>query len=213
MRVLDPKPHSEVDWVGKAVNLKGDSWLKQAPDWWQNTQAARDQIAKEWDETYGTQFAQNQIPFQGVEQNMPAGGTYSSHGTKNSGYGDGFSYYWDRAMPVGSSLDSKARTLAEYAKADDMSEDEYEDWLDDHKKDTRLSNEAFKRFKKKTLHKLHRLSKVAAEGRIPSFVHPGTQEVHHGMPGQSLMEHARLETGLSTEEIWRMLADEHVRKT
>lgn len=364
MRVLDPKPHSEVDWVGKTVNLKGESWHKQAPDWWQNTQPARDTVAQDWDQTYGKEFAQNQIPYQGlgtsvmaktnpdefhVSWNVPdevldklhdwasdqgfskpedrsdlhmtalyldsghsdpklhewidlmdaeatfsnptvdffpsdedkgdvavvvkfesnegkalserlldeaeekgkevkrfPGGykphitvayadsepdekpkvppiTFDALGLKVSkprvtasvkeSYDRPFSYYWDRAMPVGSSLDSKARTLAEYAKADDLSEDEYEDWLDDHKRDTRLTDEAFKRFKKKSLRKFHHISKVGKENaRTPSFIHPETMVPYHGMPGQSLMQHARLQTGLSTQEVWKLLADEHVHK-
>jgi hypothetical protein len=202
MRVLDPKPHQDVDWVSKAVNLKGESWHKAAPDWWQNTQPAREAIAKEWDETYGKAFAQNAIPYQDL-------GTTAS--VKES-YDHDFSYYWDRSMPVGSSLDSKARTLAEHAAAAKLSDDEYEDWVDEHKDDTHLSDEAFKRFKKKTLKKKDRLSKVSNTGPTPVFIHPETQQPHSGMPGQSMMEHARLQTGLSTQEIWRLLADEHVQK-
>jgi predicted TIM-barrel fold metal-dependent hydrolase len=64
MRVLDPVPHTSIDWVGKAQNLKGDSWLQQAPDWWQNTQDARDAVARQWDEGQAKQFPQNAIPFQ-----------------------------------------------------------------------------------------------------------------------------------------------------
>jgi hypothetical protein len=206
MRVLDPKPHAEVDWVGKAVNLKGESWHNQAPDWWQNTQPARDQIAQEWDQTYGKNFPRTQVPYQDL-------GTTAS--VKES-YDHPFSFYWDRETPVGASLDSKARTLAEYATADDMGEIELREYVEDHKSDTRLSDEAFKRFKKKLLHKFDRLSKVAGPadnaGPVPSFIHPETKIPYHGMPGQGLMEHARLQTGLSTQEVWRLLADEHVHK-
>jgi hypothetical protein len=129
-------------------------------------------------------------------------------------YGHPFSYYWDRSMPVGSSLESKARTLAEHAKADKMDPDELEEWLADPKakNDTRLSDADFKRFKNKMLKKFDRLSKVASVQTVPSFIHPQTLQVHHGMPGQSLMEHARLQTSLSTQDVWRLLADEHVHK-
>jgi hypothetical protein len=205
MRVLDPKPHPEVDWVGKAVNLKGESWLKQAPDWWQHTAPAREAVAKEWDDTYGKSFAQNQIPFQDLGQNTTVSRTILS-------YDHPFSYYWDRSMPVGASLESKARTLAEHAKADDLSDTEFEEWLEEHQRDTKLSSEAFKRFKNKALKKFDRISKVAAAKLTPSFIHPETMTPHHGMPGQSLMEHARLQTGLSTQDVWRLLADEHVHK-
>jgi hypothetical protein len=351
MRVLDPKPHPDVDWVGKAVNLKGESWLKQAPDWWQHTAPAREAVAKEWDDTYGKSFAQNQIPYQDLGtartsmaqhtgdpeldalieefkqseckahstapslpvdrwrnrddalgncndaslhfaqflnmRGINAYGTETTRAEENFGEGittpewvgyhdrpekgdsghevvivekDGktysvdwtaaqygykefpmvqlltpqgwnrsfgqnatvsrtilsydhpFSYYWDRSMPVGVSLDSKARTLAEHAKADDLSDTEFEEWLEEHQRDTKLSSEAFKRFKNKALKKFDRISKVAAAKLTPSFIHPETMTPHHGMPGQSLMEHARLQTGLSTQDVWRLLADEHVHK-
>jgi hypothetical protein len=64
MRVLNPLPHSSVDWVGKATNLKGDTWLNQAPDWWQNTQPARDAVAQDWDENVASNWPQNSIPYQ-----------------------------------------------------------------------------------------------------------------------------------------------------
>ena len=208
MRVLDPIPHQNVDWVGKAVNLKGESWLKQAPDWWQNTQAARDQAAQEFNQTYGTTFAQNQIPYQDLGgQNTTVAGTILS-------LTEPFRHYWDRAMPVGSSLESKARTLAEYAKADHMTHGDLQEWLTDHKKDTRLSDSDFTRFSNKMLKKLERLSKTAdVNEAVPTFIHPQTGETHVGMPGQSVMEHARLQTGLSVPEIWALLQDEHVTKS
>jgi hypothetical protein len=295
MRVLDPKPHSQVDWVAKGVNLKGESWHNQAPDWWQNTQPARDLIAKEWDDTYGKSFPRGQAPYQDLGSQVtssvvppaqvvqrayqmlencssemslgdtdlvdgwhiethtigcrnhadspeanwwdehhqihdeytqdgistilgdPASGIFATltpirTASVKRSYDEPFSYYWDRETPIGASLDSKARTLAEYATADKLSDSEYEDWLDDHKSDTRLSDEAFKRFKKKTLRKKDRLSKVAGAEPTPGFFHPETGEHHLGMPGQSLMEHARLQTGLKTQEVWRLLADEHVQK-
>lgn len=64
MRVLDPVPHQHIDWNAKADNLKGEDWLQQAPDWWQNTQGARDKIAHDWDKTVGSNWPQGSIPFQ-----------------------------------------------------------------------------------------------------------------------------------------------------
>lgn len=64
MQVLDPKPHAQIDWASKANNLKGESWLEQAPDWWRNTQAARDAVSKHWDENVAKTTPQNQIPYQ-----------------------------------------------------------------------------------------------------------------------------------------------------
>jgi hypothetical protein len=72
MRVIDPKPHSEIDWVNKALNLKGEAWLNQGPSWWQNTQAARDSVAQDWDNTYGKNFPSNSIPYQAVDSSTVA---------------------------------------------------------------------------------------------------------------------------------------------
>jgi hypothetical protein len=202
MRVIDPKPHNEVPWASKAPTTTEfkKNWADSV-DWWAATKAHRDQVGQEFDQTYGKSFKKNVVPHQDLGTNA-----------KIAGYDEPFSYYWDRAMPVGSSLDSKARTLAEYAKADKLTEDKYEDWLDDHKKDTRLDDSSFKRFKKKTLAKFHRLSKVAMTSPTPVMTHPESGEQLTGMPGQSMMEHARLQTGLSTQEVWRLLGDEHVQK-
>lgn len=212
MRVIDPKPHNEVNWAAKSQPIGGGlatefkkNWADSV-DWWAATKAAREAAGAEWDNTYGKEFKKPDIPYQDLGEQQA---TFSKVITA---YDEPFSYYWDRAMPVGVSLDSKARTLAEHAKADKFSESDYEDWLDDHKGDTRLSDTEFKRFKKKSLKKFERLSKVASVQPVPVFVHPETGEHHGGMPGQSLMEHARLQTGLSTQEVWRLLADEHVHK-
>jgi 2'-5' RNA ligase len=69
MKVLDPVHHQQIDWNAKAQNLKGESWLEQAPDWWRNTQAAREATGQQWDESVAKQFPQNAIPFS-VENDM-----------------------------------------------------------------------------------------------------------------------------------------------
>jgi 2'-5' RNA ligase len=63
MRVLDPIHHQHVDWNAKAQNLKGESWLDQAPDWWRNTQAAREAVGSQWDDTVAKSVPQNVIPY------------------------------------------------------------------------------------------------------------------------------------------------------
>lgn len=63
MRVLDPVHHQHVDWNAKAQNLKGESWLEQAPDWWRNTQAAREAVGAQWDAQQAKGFPQNAIPY------------------------------------------------------------------------------------------------------------------------------------------------------
>jgi hypothetical protein len=71
MRVLDPVQHSNVDWESKvqpiggghAEAFKGD-WLKNAPDWWRNTQTARDKVAQDWDHLVAPNFPRSGIPYQ-----------------------------------------------------------------------------------------------------------------------------------------------------
>ncbi len=173
MRVLEPKDHSLVDWVGKAANLKGESWLQQAPDWWKNTQAARETVANEWDNTYGKNFPLNQIPHQAIDDRMSK--TASEE----------FDYWWDREMPIRSNLDGKARRVAEYAAAKKLSKSELEDWLDDHKSDTELTDAEFKRFREKIFAKFNRINKH----------------------GSSRMKDLREQTGLSVTEIWQEYAE------
>lgn len=72
MRVLDPVHHESVDWATKAANLKGDSWLQQAPDWWRNTQQARDSVAQDWDQNIAPNFAQNATPYQVLNNSVRA---------------------------------------------------------------------------------------------------------------------------------------------
>jgi hypothetical protein len=207
MRVIDPIPHQQVNWAAKAQPVGGDvtnfkkNWADSV-DWWAATKPYRDQIGQEWDDTYGKNFPRNVVPYQDLGNQTVA----------KIAYGEGFDHYWDKLMPVGSGIESKARRVAEYAKADHMSHDDLEDWLADHKDETRLSDIEYKRFKKLALRKMDRISKVAGFDPTPSFKHPGTGEFHEGMPGQSIMEHARLALGLSTQDVWRMLADEHVQK-
>lgn len=211
MRVLDPKPHQEVNWAAKSQPIGGDlatafkkNWADSV-DWWAATKPHREQIGQEWDQTYGKNFGKNVVPYQDVTGVVA-----------KIAYGTDFEHYWDKLMPVGSSVESKARRVAEYAKADDMSYGDLEEWLEDHKKDTKLEKSEYARFTKLVLRKMDRLSKVAGPanktGTIPTFKHPETGKMHQGMEGQSMMEHARLQLGLSTQDVWRMLADEHVTK-
>jgi hypothetical protein len=207
MAVLDPKPHQDINWAAKApatTEFK-KNWADSV-DWWAATKPYREQVGQEWDDTYGKNFKKNVVPYQDLGNQTVA----------KIAYGHDFEYYWRKLTPVGSSIESKARSVAEYAKADHMSQDDLEDWLTDHKSDARLSDIEYKRFKKLVLRKWDRLSHVAGlainAGPTPMFKHPETGEFHEGMPGQSIMEHVRLSLGLSTQDVWRRLADEHVQK-
>jgi hypothetical protein len=207
MAVLDPKPHQDINWAAKApVTTEFKKNWADSVDWWAATKPYREQVGQEWDDTYGKNFKKNVVPYQDLGNQTMA----------KIAYGHDFEYYWRKLTPVGSSIESKARSVAEYAKADHMSQDDLEDWLTDHKSDARLSDIEYKRFKKLVLRKWDRLSHVAGlaidAGPTPIFKHPETGEFHEGMPGQSIMEHVRLSLGLSTQDVWRRLADEHVQK-
>lgn len=64
MRALDPVPHQQVDWASKALNLKGEDWAKQAPEWWQQTQPYREQVSNDWDQNVAPTTPRNGLPFQ-----------------------------------------------------------------------------------------------------------------------------------------------------
>lgn len=71
MRVLDPVPHDQIDWQAKVQPVGGghaeafkESWAANAPDWWKNTQAAREATGAQWDAEQGKQFPQGAIPYQ-----------------------------------------------------------------------------------------------------------------------------------------------------
>ena len=64
MRVLDPIPHNQVDWASKALNLKGDSWHQQAPQWWVDTLPHRQQVAEDWDKNVASGVSRTKVPFQ-----------------------------------------------------------------------------------------------------------------------------------------------------
>jgi 2'-5' RNA ligase len=71
MAVLDPTPHQYVDWNAKVQPIGGghaeafkQDWASNAPDWWRNTQPARDAVATEWQENVAPGFPQGAIPYQ-----------------------------------------------------------------------------------------------------------------------------------------------------
>jgi hypothetical protein len=198
MAVLDPKPHDQIDWASKALNLKGNEWLKQGPEWWQATQPHRDAVGSEWDQTFAKQVPSNSYPVQVVN---PA------QTISKVAYGESFKDWWEKETPIGYDLDPKARKLAEYAAATKKTKHELEEFLDDHKKDARLSELDWKRFRKKLFAKFDRINKHGAlDARIPWFKH----QDHHfeGLPGQTLMHHMRTTLGLSPQELWELFPDD-----
>jgi hypothetical protein len=186
MKVLDPVPHHQIDWAQKAVNLKGESWHDQAPQWWQDTLPARQQVAQQFDEEIAANHPITMIPFK-------------------TAYNKPFTYWWDKKKPFDQ---READNIAEYAKGKKLSKGEFSDWLDAHKSDIRGD---YQKFKSKALEKFKRLSKVAAKGRRPVIRHPEWGD-SKGEPGQSLMQHLVNTHGLSTPEIWAQFGDEAVAK-
>jgi hypothetical protein len=70
MRVLDPIPHDQIDWKKKEqpIGAQGAqewkaNWLTNAPEWWQNTAPARQQVADDWDNTIAATNPKAKIPF------------------------------------------------------------------------------------------------------------------------------------------------------
>lgn len=74
MRVLDPVPHDAIDWESKVQPIGGghaeafkSDWLSNAPDWWRNTQDARDKVAHDWDTLVAPGVPQTAYPFQKID--------------------------------------------------------------------------------------------------------------------------------------------------
>jgi hypothetical protein len=131
MRVLDPVPHDSIDWATKAQNLKGDSWLQQAPDWWRNTQSARDAVAQDFEANVAPEVAQNTIPGQRVAAE----------------FSKGFKHWWDqRGKPI---RVSDATILAEYARGTKTSKKDTLEFLEKHKSEITDYDSFKKRFMKK----------------------------------------------------------------
>lgn len=58
LKVVNPTPHDQVDWAQKIP--VANQW--QPEPWWEATQPARDQVARDWDQQVATQYSKDQIP-------------------------------------------------------------------------------------------------------------------------------------------------------
>lgn len=96
MRALDPIPHHTIDWVGKQQNLKGDSWLQQSPDWWRNTQSARDKAAQEWKDNVASSTPRDQVPYQILSSISKTGVMETAKGIKLH---NGTEQWWSDGRP------------------------------------------------------------------------------------------------------------------
>lgn len=131
MRVVDPVPHDQVDWTPKPMV----PWT--SPDWWENTQDARNQVGQEWDDQIAPNWPKNSVPYQHLAK---------------TAYNDPhpFSYWWNKEKPWPISRVNKA---AEYAVGTGTSHAEAEKFLDNHKDDVKgnfsdFKEKFFKKFKR-----------------------------------------------------------------
>lgn len=73
--VDEPTPYDQVMWhpITKDPNIpKGQDWVnKMSPDWWNNTQDARDQVGTDFDTNIGSRFPKTAIPYQGLVDSTP----------------------------------------------------------------------------------------------------------------------------------------------
>lgn len=202
LKVLTPQPHETIDWQSKAQNLKGDNWTP--PDWWNNTQAARNQVGQEWDENVAPAVAANQIPYNVL------GPVVASQRVSKPTRPDQFYTEWNKREPI--HMD-EAKVLGEYAAGAKFSKSEIEGFLDAHEDDVHVDfPDTYHDFREEFLKwfdRYHQSSvKSAAEiQRTPVFKHPDTGEIITGMPGETIMQHAVKTLGLSTPEVWQRLVE------
>lgn len=82
MAVLDPKPHDAIDWAAKeqpigaagAVQWK-QMWQTQPPDWWAQTQPARQQAWDDYQATTAKDVGKTRVPYMGLPQDYNPDGT------------------------------------------------------------------------------------------------------------------------------------------
>lgn len=201
MRVLNPTPHDQIDWASKAVNLKGESWHDQAPDWWLNTAEARQAVTDHWNQNVAPNFPQNKIPWQVFDQTHVAFSKVADTHT--------FSYWWQKEKPHNV---ENANKMADYAVGTHTSRERAKTYIEKHKDDVHGSFESFKKKFLKRFDTLSHNSKTSATLRRPVLKHPQTGEEISGLPGQSLMDHAVKTFGWSTPEVWKAIANGEKRE-
>lgn len=62
LRPLNFVHHDHIDWEAKTPKGRGTRW--KAPDWWQQTEGIGKQVGDHFDQTIGTNFRRDEIPFQ-----------------------------------------------------------------------------------------------------------------------------------------------------
>ena len=81
LRVLDPTPHQHLD-----HEPKGLGW-EQDPEWWKNTQPARDKVGQDFDSQIGNSWSRDSVP-------VRVGKTSHEEGELCAAVGIPHNYYW-----------------------------------------------------------------------------------------------------------------------
>jgi hypothetical protein len=189
MRVLDPKPHKDVDWNAKteATQTAKADWAKNAPEWWRATEDVRNHEGELWDTTMGSGVSQSTIPFQRMAR-------------KPGTWGKDFKIYWNRHKPFSK---NEAKKMAEYAVGTKMTKTAITKWLEDHKSDIRGDYDEFvKKFMAK-FKRINRQGKAAPKDPwVPWIQTP--MGFHTGLRGQSYASFIRESQGISGPEYWKL---------
>lgn len=90
MKVLNPTPHWQIDWEKKAQNLKAEEWLKQGPDWWQNTEPARTAVREHWDNNVAPNTPASDVPYQVADDSMERAASHVAKGESKNEFHVGF---------------------------------------------------------------------------------------------------------------------------
>jgi hypothetical protein len=87
MAVLDPTPHDSIDWAAKEQPINAgqaqawkEMWQTQPPEWWGQTQPARQQVWDDFRASEAAKVGKNKIPFVGIpaDYNPDEQGVYTA---------------------------------------------------------------------------------------------------------------------------------------
>lgn len=201
---INPTPHSHIDWDDNIY----EDW--EAPDWWEATKEAREQIGRDWDDNVASQNPVDKYPF------VPRMGKLAAP-KPNATPLEKYDYWWNKVLDdKGSFKTNDGRTMAEYAAGVRLSKKEAKEFLEKHKKDIKLIHR--RGFDKKFWETLDRLAnrmyekeylaKVAQQdlSQIPWIFSSG--DIYTGHPGETYMALAKRVLQLTSQEVWNLIPEE-----
>lgn len=193
MSALNPTPHNQIDWNAKqqpiggghAEQFKAD-WAKNAPEWWQATQDARDGAAQDFDNTLGATVPRNGIPFK--------------EGHEHGEYAKGFDYWWNKHKPM---TKHEASKMAEYAAGTKMTKVLAEEFLSNHRDDI---DGDYSEFRDDFMKKFNRMNKHGKKPEANPWVPWYHDELSFrtGVPGQSYAHFLHEHLGIQGPEFWKL---------